>query len=1082
MGDAGKAVGEMTFTGERFVPAVVGDIELEHIHRYLLAEALVADRRVLDIACGEGYGSNILRRSAASVVGVDIDEAAVMHARGAYAQDGLEFQVGSCAAIPLGDASVDVVVSFETIEHHDAHEAMMREIRRVLAPGGLLVISSPDKREYSDVPRFKNQYHVRELYAEEFGELLGRHFRHSRIYCQKVLYGSVIAARDAGAGDRFVSFNRADGVLHRQAGLHAAPYLVALASDAELPAWPSSTYVPEVPPYWPEMAATKDALQQASAAIEAHRLALEDVRRNAEERLGKAHELHAVVETLQARIAEQIAARQADLDAVHRSLSWRLTAPVRFASTLARRCARGARARLVPVLIGGYRRLNLSVATRARIRNAVFTGFGWALRDSLTYRRWKAGRAQPVAAAWAASPADETGERIADGHWEWADHDPVAERIRQAKASVAAGYPVEPQPMLDFKPAALADEAARIRLPVPKAAPAVSIIVPVYGQTKLTLECLASIANATGGFDDYEVIVADDASVDPEIELLGRVANLRIVRQPTNLGFLRNCNAASRAARGRFLVFLNNDTQVTPGWLAAMVALHESAPGIGAVGPKLLFPDGHLQEAGARLRWDGSAEMIGLGGSPADPAYSRPRAVDYCSGGCLLLAAELFQALGGFDERYAPAYCEDSDLCLRIRDRGLQIVYCPGAVVVHHLSKSSESIDRDYKLRCIGRNLDALSDRWHQRLWTEDDVRMIAFYLPQFHPFPENDLWWGKGFTEWRNVAKARPNFVGHDQPRLPADLGYYDLRLESVMADQAALAARYGIHGFCFYYYWFDGKRLLERPIERMLASREPSFPYCLCWANENWTRRWDGNDQQILIAQNHSDADDLRVIHDLMRHFRNPDYIRVRGKPLILVYRVTLFPDFNRTAEIWRQACRDQGIGEIHLVLVETFELVTAGRPPSEFGCDAAVEFPPLEMGVAGTPGSAVLNPAFRGAVDDYRDLAVRFATRPNPGYPRYRGVMPGWDNTARQQDRSFCAHRATPGAFQAWAEAAIADTKRQFSGDERLVFVNAWNEWAEGAYLEPDRRFGHTYLEAVRNAKEASRLNRGSDYALG
>ena len=247
----------------------------------------------------------------------------------------------------------------------------------------------------------------------------------------------------------------------------------------------------------------------------------------------------------------------------------------------------------------------------------------------------------------------------------------------------------------------------------------------------------------------------------------------------------------------------------------------------------------------------------------------------------------------------------------------------------------------------------------------DTSIRSIAFYLPQFHPFAENDRWWGKGFTEWSNVTRAQPNFAGHYQPHLPADLGFYDLRIAQVMEEQANLARRYGLGGFCFYYYWFAGKRLLELPIERMLDSGKPDFPFCLCWANENWTRRWDGQNDQVLMAQSHSEQDDEAVILDLIRFFRSPNYIRIDGRPLLVVYRVTLFPDFARTAALWREVCRREGIGEIYLSMVESFELIHDNFHPSKYGCDASVEFPPQQLADPIEPSGAIVNPDFKGGV---------------------------------------------------------------------------------------------------------------------
>jgi lipopolysaccharide biosynthesis protein len=377
--------------------------------------------------------------------------------------------------------------------------------------------------------------------------------------------------------------------------------------------------------------------------------------------------------------------------------------------------------------------------------------------------------------------------------------------------------------------------------------------------------------------------------------------------------------------------------------------------------------------------------------------------------------------------------------------------------------------------------LEQLAGTSQEQLDRDDDVRIIAFYLPQFHPIPENDLWWGRGFTEWVNVTKARPNFIGHYQPRVPSDLGYYDLRVPQVMGDQARLAELYGIYGFCFYYYWFHGKRLLEAPLERMLATGRPDIPFCLCWANENWTRRWDGHADDVFMAQSHSDEDDEAVIRDLLRYFDSPRHIRVQGKPLVLIYRVTLFPDFPRTADTWQRVRREKGVGEIYIAMVESFELATNGVGPAQYGCDAGVEFPPHGLADLRPPGEELLNPEYRGTVADDRDFAVRYATRPYPSYTRFLTVMAGWDNTPRRQDDSICFQHVTPGAFQAWAEAAIERTKQHCCGDERLIFVNAWNEWAEGNCLEPDCRVGHTFLGGIRNARDAAALIRGDHRAL-
>ena len=343
-------------------------------------------------------------------------------------------------------------------------------------------------------------------------------------------------------------------------------------------------------------------------------------------------------------------------------------------------------------------------------------------------------------------------------------------------------------------------------------------------------------------------------------------------------------------------------------------------------------------------------------------------------------------------------------------------------------------------------------------------VRAIAFYLPQFHPIAENDRWWGEGFTEWTNVSRAKPNFVGHYQPHLPADLGFYDLRLPEVRERQAALAREHGIHGFCYYYYWFAGKRLLERPLEEMRTSGAPAFPYCLCWANENWTRRWDGAEREVLIAQNPSRADDERLIRDLLPHFRDPRYIRVHGKPLLIVYRVGVLPDVRASAAIWRDVCRREGIGDVYLCAAKTYDT----GDPARYGFDAIVEFPP--HGVRTPPVNAqvrITNPDFDGTIVDYRRYVIDSLARVDPAWIVHRTVMPGWDNAARRPNHALTFIRATPEIYEVWLRELVARTVEKRIPEERLLFINAWNEWAEAAHLEPDQRYGRQYLEATKRA---------------
>lgn len=349
----------------------------------------------------------------------------------------------------------------------------------------------------------------------------------------------------------------------------------------------------------------------------------------------------------------------------------------------------------------------------------------------------------------------------------------------------------------------------------------------------------------------------------------------------------------------------------------------------------------------------------------------------------------------------------------------------------------------------------------------ESDVKLIAFYLPQFHPIPENDEWWGKGFTEWRNVTRAVPQFKGHYQPRLPGELGFYDLRLTEIQQRQIELARNYGIHGFCLHYYWFAGKTLLDRPLHQILNNPELDFPFCLCWANENWTRVWDGSDNEILLAQKHSAEDDLAFIRNIEPALRDPRYIRIDGQPLLIVYRPSLFPDSVATAKRWRAYCREVGLGELMLMCVQ-FDL----DDPRPLGFDAAIEFPPHKVArnlTEITEDVDMLNPEYRGMILRYDDMVLRVKESGAPSYDLARGVCPSWDNEARRVGRSTIYFGSSPEKYGDWLKLACQYADQYPISGEKLVFVNAWNEWAEAAYLEPDQRYGYAYLNATADALE-------------
>ena len=343
------------------------------------------------------------------------------------------------------------------------------------------------------------------------------------------------------------------------------------------------------------------------------------------------------------------------------------------------------------------------------------------------------------------------------------------------------------------------------------------------------------------------------------------------------------------------------------------------------------------------------------------------------------------------------------------------------------------------------------------------EVRLIAFYLPQFHPIPENDDWWGEGFTEWTNVRSAQPLFSGHRQPREPGELGYYDLRDPEVRDRQAALARAYGIHGFCYYHYWFGGKRLLERPFDEVLASGRPDLPFALCWANESWSRRWDGSEQEILQAQAYSAADDLAHARALLPALHDDRAIKVEGKPLLLIYQGWVLPDAQRLTDTWRTEASRSGLPGLHLLSVETG--YDAGWDATEVGFDGKVRFQP-QFTTLGTTGRIEVDGQPSLTVHDYRRSWPVLSEPPTVSYPTYEVVFPGWDNTPRRGSKGVVVCDATPDLYERWLTKAVERARSRLPA-ARLVFINAWNEWAEGAYLEPDATFGRAWLEATRRA---------------
>ena len=348
-------------------------------------------------------------------------------------------------------------------------------------------------------------------------------------------------------------------------------------------------------------------------------------------------------------------------------------------------------------------------------------------------------------------------------------------------------------------------------------------------------------------------------------------------------------------------------------------------------------------------------------------------------------------------------------------------------------------------------------------------ARLVPFYLPQFHPTPENDRWWNDGFTEWTNVTAAQPVYQGHYQPRLPRDLGFYDLRLDDVRRAQLELAAECGIEGFMYYYYWFAGKRLLDMPIEALRRGDIPQ-PFCIMWANENWTRRWDGRASDVLIAQDYDDVPAEQFIDDILPFLADDRYMTIDGRKIVAIYRPAQIKNFAKVVMSWRERARAAGVGELFVMNVDvepTFHGLEG--TVDENGLDGSLGFPPHSHHWHWLPHETLgVDPRFRGNLLSYPAMAAKAESQLRSRLERtmFPGVMVGFDNTPRRQWAADVWYGANPYTFRRWLAAAIAAVQDR-PLEQRLVFVNAWNEWAESAVLEPTDRFGRTFLLAVRDA---------------
>jgi O-antigen biosynthesis protein len=673
------------WTGERCVPwAPDVQVVYEHFHRYLWASSLVRGRRVLDLGSGEGFGAALLSESARHVVGVDVDELTVEHSKLNYAGPNLEFHLGTALDLSaLEDGSFGAVVAFEIIEHVREQDRVLAEVERVLDEDGLLVISTPERRAYGDARNEPNPFHVRELSLEEFLELLGSHFPHTAAWGQRTITGSHLnplghqpAEGAADAPSEF--FIERAGDEWRLADGPAALYCVALASKAPLGAVPTSSTLADC-----EIELVRAKERDTAAAIADTAAAIEEI-------AGLEAEKHEYAATLQReRAHHERVLREREAEELHRQaeLQQRLRAQDQELSRVEETLASTRQTAHELHLKAGS--LHEQLAAERLAGQRVAESVTWQTFQELRGRLYRAlGGERSRRARMLGATLRFTGRHL---------------NRRPAASSPQAGATAPEREALEI-----------IAFPGYER-PTASLVIPLYAHAELTRACLRSIRDHTTRVA-YEVILIDDAADGQTKRLLEGVQGATILRNDTNIGYLRSMNRAAAAARGTWMVLFNNDTEVTPGWLAAMLACAESAPDIGVVTPKFVYPDGMLNEAGGIIWRDGTGVNYGRGDRAERFQYEYRRETDYGSAAALMVSAELWREVGGFDERFLPMFYEDVDLCFQARERGLRVVYEPKAVVVHVEGATTGSDLASGHKRFQEQNRPKLVAKWRHRL------------------------------------------------------------------------------------------------------------------------------------------------------------------------------------------------------------------------------------------------------------------------------------------------------------------------------------------------------------------------------
>jgi GT2 family glycosyltransferase len=596
----------------------------------------------------------------------------------------------------------------------------------------------------------------------------------------------------------------------------------------------------------------------------------------------------------------------------------------------------------------------------------------------------------------------------------------------------------------------------------------VSLVIATIGRSSLFVQAVTSaVASLETSNLKYEVLISIDANSNPEelkrihedIEKL-KMNCLQIFSTKLS-GFGDQINFLARSAKGEELLILNDDAilekkTVTKLYSARRTNLH------GILSPVILDLDGIIQEAGGFINTLGETEWILRGYPKRYLENLKYFPVAIISAVCWLISKNEFQELGGFTGFGKFPYFEDTKFIFD-GERKIECHLISDALVYHKISESSSS---EYKKLIVDKIVKPqFKEWWLAKKKNNKKLTIVAFYLPQFYETPYNNEWWGTGYTEWTAIANSKEILKDKQSKITPSELGFYDLSDPTILLKQSKLASEYGINVFAVMTYWFNGKQLLEKPLQNFLTQNYDT-KFVLYWANEPWTRRWDGLQDEVLMNQHHTIEDSIQFIEAHREYFLHKNYGKIKNKPVLFIYRRDLFSNTREHLEAMRQTAAKIGIGEMFICVLESFNESMERNDPTILGFDAAVEYPPH----GSFPNVAINeNLNFLGRVHNFEDVITHYAARPFPNYPVIKGVTTGFDNTPRLGSKSTIFVNSNLENFYKWLRSSAKISLIFGDKTDNWLAINAWNEWSESASLEPSLQFGRNYLETVRFVKE-------------